>query len=285
MRSKNDMRAYRPAGLITSPLGAAALVDQPSATQRLLNPLLELAQFSDHLVGGSVGQFLAKRSQFQLPRFIFMGPTGGGDTIRLGIFAGLHADDQIGAEALVAFLQELEAAPSLAKDYHLYTYPICNPVRFAGRLPGGGADRDLAGGFWNGSSQPEVYYLERELGVHRFQGVISLATRNDAGGFRATTNSAVLDRALAQPAMQATQRFLPGNLANPEPPAGLPPAELQPPRSDFLTATDELSPVPFELQLDIPKQSPQPSQIHGTVGALKSILDSYRILLSIGQNL
>jgi hypothetical protein len=54
---------------------------------------------------------------------------------------------------------------------------------------------------------------------------------------------------------------------------------------DFLTVTDELDLSPFELHIGIPKHAPQPSQIHGTVGALKSILDSYRSLLSIGQNL
>jgi hypothetical protein len=61
----------------------------------------------------------------------------------------------------------------------------------------------------------------------------------------------------------------------------LPKASLQ----DFLTVTDELDPSPFELHIGIPKHAPQPSQIHGTVGALKEILDSYRSLLSIGQNL
>jgi hypothetical protein len=54
---------------------------------------------------------------------------------------------------------------------------------------------------------------------------------------------------------------------------------------DFLTVTDELNPAPFELHVGIPKLAPRPSQIHGAVGALKSILDTYRSLLSIGQNL
>ena len=92
------MRAFQPAQLVSSPLNAAALSDQPNATQRLLKPLLDLAENSDYLIGGSVGQFLVDQNVFQIPRFIFMGPTGGGDTIRLGIFAGLHGDDPEGAE-------------------------------------------------------------------------------------------------------------------------------------------------------------------------------------------
>ena len=282
---KINMRAFKPAQLISSPLNAESLSDQPNATQRLLKPLLDLVENSDYLIGGSVGQFLVEQKLFQIPRFIFMGPTGGGDTIRLGIFAGLHGDDPEGAEALVELLQELEVAPQVARGFHIYAYPICNPIRFAARTRSNAAGDDLAGQFWSGSSQPEVYYLERELGVLRFHGVISLQTKNHSGGFLVDTNSAILNRALAQPAIQATQRFLPGSILKTESDTGslhaLPKSSLP----DFLTVTDELDPSPFELHIGIPKHAPQPSKIHGTVGALKSILDSYRSLLAIGQNL
>jgi len=279
------MRAFQPDQLISSPLNAEALSDQPNATQRLLKPLLDLVENSDYLIGGSVGQFLAEQNVFQIPRFIFMGPTGGGDTIRLGIFAGLHGDDPEGARALVEFLQELEVAPQVARGYHIYAYPVCNPTSFAARTQSNTGGEDLAGQFWSGSSRPEVYYLERELGVLHFHGVISVQTKNHSGGFLVDTQSAILNRALAQPAIQATQRFLPGNILITESGTSshhaLPDATLP----DFLTVTDELAPSPFELHIGIPKHAPRPSQIHGTVGALKSILDSYRSLLSIGQNL
>ena len=279
------MRALQPTQLISSPLNAEALSDQPNATQRLLKPLLDLVGNSENLIGGSVGQFLVDQSVFQIPRFIFMGPTGGGDTIRLGIFAGLHGDDPEGAEALVELLQELETAPQAARGFHIYAYPICNPIGFVVRTRSNAAGEDLAGQFWSGSSQPEVYYLERELGVLHFHGVISLRTQNHSSGFLVNTKSDILNRALAQPAIQATQRFLPGSILKAESVAdsfyALPKASLP----DFLTVTDELDLSPFELHIGIPKHAPQPSQIHGTVGALKEILDSYRSLLSIGQNL
>jgi hypothetical protein len=279
------MRAFQPTQLISSPLNAEALSDQPNAAQWLLKPLLDLVGNSDNLIGGSVGQFLVDQSVFQIPRFIFMGPTGGGDTIRLGVFAGLHGDDPEGAEALVELLQELETAPQVARGFHIYAYPICNPIGFAARTRSNPVGEDLAGQFWSGSSQPEVYYLERELGVLRFHGVISLQTQNHSGGFLVDTKSAVLNRALAQPAIQATQRFLPGSILKTESDIGSLRALPKPSLPNFLTVTDELDPSPFELHIGIPKHAPQPSQIHGTVGALKSILDSYRSLLSIGQNL
>jgi len=184
----------------------------------------------------------------------------------------------------VEFLQELEVAPQAARGYHIYAYPVCNPLGFAARTRSAAAE-DLAGQFWSGSSQPEVYYLERELGVLRFHGVISLQTKNHSGGFLVDTQSAILNRALVQPAIQATQRFLPGSISKKESHAGSLRASPNATLPDFLTVTDELDPAPFELHIGMPSHAPRPSQIHGTVGALKSILDSYRSLLSIGQNL
>jgi hypothetical protein len=282
---KNNMRALQPARLVSSPLNAEALSKQPDAAQRLLKPLLDLAENSDYLIGGSIGHFLVGRSVYQIPRFIFMGPTGGGDTIRLGIVAGLHGNDPEGAEALVELLQELEVNPQAARGFHIYAYPICNPLGFAARARSHAAGEDLAGQFWNGSSRPEVYYLERELGVLRFHGVISLQTQNHSDGFLVDAKSDILNRALAQPAIQATQRFLPGGILKTESDPG--PLHASPRASlpDFLTVTDELAPAPFELRIGIPNHAPRLSQIHGTVGALKSILDSYRSLLAIGQNL
>jgi protein MpaA len=282
---RNHLRAFQPARLTASPLNAEALRDQPNATRRLLKPLLDLAENSDYLIVGSVGQFVVQQNVYQIPRFIFMGPAGGGDTIRLGIFAGLHVDDPEGSEALVQFFKELESAPQVARGCHIYAYPVCNPAGFAARTRGAAAGADLAGHFWRGSSQPEVYYLEREMGVLKFHGVISLRTNKDATGFLVDTKSEILNRALAQPARQMTQRFLPGNITKNEPDTGPVRGALPAGAPDFLTVTEELNPAPFELHIGIPKHAPRPSQIHGTTGALKSILDSYRSLLSIGQNL
>jgi len=279
------MRALQPAQLISTPLNVEALSDQPNVTQRFLKPLLDAVENSEYLLGGSVGQFTVEHNLFQIPRFIFMGPTGGGDTIRLGIFAGLHGDDPAGAEAIVEFLRELELAPQAARGCHIYAYPICNPIGFAARSRSQTTGEDLAGHFWSGSSQPVVYYLERELGVHRFHGVISLRTANHAGGFSVDTKSDVLNRALAQPALQASRELSPGRQSGDEPNAGLLQASPGPSMPNFHTATDKLSPAPFELHIGIPGDFPPPAQIQGTVGALKSILDSYRSLVSIGQNL
>ncbi|MGC9943259.1 MAG: hypothetical protein ABSE48_15630 [Verrucomicrobiota bacterium] len=233
-------------------------------------------------MAGSAGTFGIGRQLLQIPRFIFMGPGGGGETIRIGIFAGFHGDEPEGTEALIAFLEELEMKPQLAPGYHIYVYPLCNPTGFVASAHGNAAGEDLTRHFWNGSTQPEIYYLEREMGVLRFQGVISLYSERQADNFIVSTSNAILNPALAPAAIQAIQRYLPGRTTNDEqeshPSSHIPPA-------DFLTLTDELSPIPFELHIGIPTAAPKPSKIHGASGALKSVLNTYLTLLAIRQNI
>src|ERR1051325_7114578 len=52
-------------------------------------------------------------SDVHLERFVFEGPHGGGDPIRIALFAGIHGDEQAGAQALVRVAQELAREPSL----------------------------------------------------------------------------------------------------------------------------------------------------------------------------
>jgi len=278
------MKAVPPPRRIAVPLNADVLHDQKKPIQSLLNPLLDLAENSDYLIAGSAGEFAVGAEIFQIPRFIFMGPGGGGDTVRMGIFAAIHGDESEGAEALVEFLQELERDPQAARGYHLYIYPLCNPTGFTARTRNNVSDKDLSKDFWRGSSQPEVYYLEREMGVLRFQGVISVHTQSHSKSFSLNVNSsAILSHALAKPVIQAAQRF-PSDVAS-RSDGDLPPTSSHVVQRDFLTRGCELNTVPFELHLGIPRRALKPSQINGTVGALKAILDSYRALLSIGQNI
>ncbi len=279
------MKAIAPSQHVSIPLGPDALQKQKTPIHSLLKPLLDLSENSDFLIAGSAGEFTADNTLFQLPRFIFMGPGGGGDTLRLGIFAGFYGNQSEGAEALIEFLQKLEFSPEIANGYHIYVYPVCNPTGFAAKSRYNFAGEDLTKHFWKGSSQPEVYYLEREIGVLQFHGAISVNIQDNFESFALEINrSAILSRTLAKPAIQATQRFLPGSntLKADADVTGSSPAFYA---KDFLTAGRELEPVPFELHLGIPGRIPKPSQTHGTVSALTSILDTYRSLLSIGQNI
>jgi protein MpaA len=271
------MKALIPSRHIAVPSSADALRSQQDSVQKLLRPLLDLAEDSDYLIAGSVGEFLIGERLFQIPRFAFIGPAGGGDTIRLGIFAAIRGDEPEGTEAVIEFLDRLEANPQLARGYHLYVYPVCNPAGFTAQTRNNSSGEDLSKQFWNGSPEPEIYYLERELGVLRFHGVISLHAKNHSDTFLLRANSELLNRDLIHPAIQAAQGRLSAAIPTSELDKSLPP--------NFLTAGDELDPAPFELHFNIPRNVPPLSRVNGTIQLLHSLLDSYRSFLSIGQNL
>src|ERR1700744_6322009 len=154
------MKAHPPSRRMVIPLGADALHQQKAPIHSLLKPLLDLSESSDYLIAGSAGEFAAENSIFQIPRFIFMGPGGGGETLRLGIFATFQGDHSVSAQALIELLQELELRPHLARGYHLYVYPVCDPTGFVSHTRHNFAGEELTRHFWRGSSQPEIYYLE-----------------------------------------------------------------------------------------------------------------------------
>jgi hypothetical protein len=281
------MKAVIPTYRNAPTLGAAALSEEMGAAQRLLAPLFTLAETSDWLIAGAVGEFEVGEKLFHIPRFIFMGPKGGGDTIRLAIFAALDGRHPEGPEAVVELLRDLDQNPAPARGFHIYVYPICNPSGFEAATRQNARGQDLATHFWRGSNEPEVYYLERELGVHRFAGVISLHTGNHhpTQHFHARTRYSILSEALLRPALDAAHQFILPERdehwtdANPNPTVAKSMA------ADFLTRTEELKPVPFEINIEIPGLAPKVSQIRGTVAALTSILDSYRTLMATQQNI
>ena len=49
---------------------------------------------------------------YELPRYLFIGPKGGDDMIRVGLFAGIHGDEPEGVHALIQFLTVLERSRS-----------------------------------------------------------------------------------------------------------------------------------------------------------------------------
>jgi len=278
------MKAFLPSKRLLVPSSANALQGQQNAIQRLLKPILDLSENSDYLIGGSVGEFEFAHEVFKIPRFIFLGPGGGGDSIRIGIFAVIHGDEPEGAEALVEFLEKLEEKPRVAQGYHLYIYPICNPTGFAAGTRKNAREEDLMKHFWSGSSEPEIYYLEREIGVLRFHGLISLQTNEHDEAFHIHTSSTVLSRALIHPAMLIPPRLLSVNLSKTELNKDASAVNSSAPQRDFLTAGSDLEPRPFELHIGMP-HTPDPSRIQETVNVLGSILDSYRSFQSIGQNI
>ena len=257
-----------------------------NAVDRLLTPLVEQAKRpSSRLRYSPVGEFHHGSCRYQLPRFVFQGPPGGGGIIRLGVFAAIHGDEPEGAVALRDFLLELADDPALAQGYEIYAYPVCNPSGFEDGSRCSRAGYDLNREFWRGSKQPEVYYLERELGVHQFAGLVALHSDDTAAGAYVFVRGATLAKALAKPALAAAAQFLP--LASGETIDGFPARSglISQCYEGVLSNPAELKPLPFEIIFKTPQSLPFALQTASAKAALGSILWEYRQFMSYGQNL
>ncbi len=222
---------------------------------------------------------------YELPRYLFIGPQGGGDPIRIGIFAGLHGDEPEGVHALLRFLSLLEGEPDLARGYCLFAYPICNPSGFEERTRYSRTGKDLNREFWRGSCEPEVRLLESELVAHAFDGIISLHTDDSSHGFYGFANGATLTRDLIEPALQAAEQFLPRNT---DPVIDGFRARNGVIRQNYpgvLRAPVKVRPRPFEIVLETPQAAPAYLKEAALIAALRVILLRYREFMAYAPNL
>src|SRR5262249_37411730 len=103
---------------------------------------------SESLLWKPSGSFELSGRSYSLPRYLFVGPRGGDNPIRIGLFAALHGDQPEGTSALLKFLTILESNPELARNYFLFIYPICNPTGFEDDTRCSRRGRDLNREFW-----------------------------------------------------------------------------------------------------------------------------------------
>src|SRR5436190_6948494 len=98
---------------------------EESAIREIYVPLAKLAASTDFLVSSPVSI-----ESCRIERYIFEGPSGGGDAIKIGFFAGIHGDEKAGSRAIVDLAGKLLRNPNIAEGYDLYMYPVCNPTGF-----------------------------------------------------------------------------------------------------------------------------------------------------------
>jgi len=246
----------------------------------LLHPLAE----SDNLLVKPVAS-VETRYRIRLPRFLFIGPKGGDDPIRIGIFAGIHGDEPAGAYAAVSLLQMLERDPEIAKGYWLYVYPVCNPTGFERQTRCSARGYDLNREFWNNSDEPEVRCLETELWTHAFDGIISLHSDDTSTGMYGFVRGATLSRHLLEPALKAAEEVLPRNRDKFI--DGFPASNglIRQCYNGVLSAPPRLKPKPFELLLETPGLAPLLHQQQALVLAMSTILTEYRELMGYAPNL
>lgn len=205
--------------------------------------------------------------------------------IRLGIFAVIHGDEPEGALALGRFLRILEQDAQIARGYALFIYPLCNPTGYEDGTRESRSGKDLNREFWRQSPEPEVRFLESEIYLHAFDGIITLHSDDTSSGLYGFVNGPVLSENLLAPALRAGEKHLPRNRR--------PVIDGFPARNGIiyrsydgvLRAVPGLARPPFELTLETPQRAPLHLQIEAFAAALKTILNEYRSLLSIAQNI
>ena len=281
------------------PFTSSTELEQTGASHRrrsisaLLEPLEQIVSISSSLCGNRGARFHVAGEPYEMPRYLFIGPRGGDDPIRIGIFAVLHGDEPEGAHAIVEFVRLLERSPEIARGYCLFLYPMCNPTGYEDSTRVSRRGRDLNREFWNQSSEPEVQLLESELSTHAFHGIISLHSDDTSHGLYGFASGATLTRHLLEPALVAAGGILPRNdnaiIDGFEARQGIiregyrgvlcVPPGLRPVR------LAQGGPAPFEVVFETPQAAPQQLQVAALVVALQTMLSEYRNLIAFAANL
>jgi hypothetical protein len=236
-------------------------------------------------LAASLGKWSVGADEYFLEQFLFVGPRGGGDYLRVGIFAGVHGDEAAGVAAAVRFLERLAENPAAARGYEVYVYPLCNPSGFEDGTRHARSGRDLNREFWTGSREPEVQLLERQIRTLRFDGLISLHADNESEGLYAFALGAQVTQDVVEPALRAAERVLPRNLGATIDNFAARNGLIRKGYPGMLCAAPELRPRPFEIVFETPQHAEPEAQIAANLIFLEQALEQYQQLRSVGQDL
>jgi len=250
-----------------------------------LAPLDTIAFQSSNIVVNHDAHFKIGGETYELPRYLFVGPSGGDAPIHVGIFAGIHGDEPEGSHAIVQFLRLLEARPELATGYCLSFYPLCNPTGFEDGTRFSRRGKDLNREFWKNSPEPEVRLLQAELVSRSFQGIISLHTDDTSDGFYGIVRGATLTKHLIEPALRAAEQLLPRDERPVIDGFAARRGVIYETFDGILGAPPKVRPRPFEIILETPQSPPAYLKEASFVAALQTILAEYQKFIAYAPNL
>ena len=257
----------------------------PRSLSDLLAPLEKLAAQSPNLVANHDAVFKAGGKNYELPRYLFVGPSGGDAPIHVGIFGGVHGDEPEGVHAIIQFIRLLEARPELATGYCLSFYPVCNPTGFEDGTRFSRSGKDLNREFWKNSSAPEVRLLQAELVSRSFQGIIALHTDDTSDGFYGIVRGATLTKHLIEPALRAAEKLLPRDERSIIDGFAARHGVIYDTFEGILSAPPKVRPRPFEIILETPAAPPAYMKEAAFVAALQTILIEYQKFIAYAPNL
>jgi hypothetical protein len=259
------------------------LVERRSV-DRLLAPLEVVAESSPHFISKSLGQFENSGRTYSLPRFVYLGAKGGGDVIRIGVLATVQGNEPEGALALTRLVHLLETDRDISKGYALFFYPVCNPTGFEDSTTHSRNGKNLDREFWKNSAESEVRYLQSEIWMHAFDGIITLRSDSAADGLYGHAAGAILSEHLLEPALREAEQFVPRSRRRVIDGLAVRQAIVKG-NSEALKAPSGLQRPPFEIVLQSPQTVSLHRQVEALAVALKTILVEYRYLIAIGQNI
>ncbi len=257
----------------------------PRSIKEILLPLFIQVGTSDFLRADSLGFWRDGQDRFWLPRFVFQRTQVAKPRIQIGIFAGIHGDEQASVLGLIDFVRELERDPELGREFQLWLYPLCNPAGFIDGTRHSRSGLDLNREFWKGSQEPEVKLLEEELQRRKFDGIISLHTDDTSEGVYGFVRGATLTKHLLTPALAAAGAALPRNMQSKIDGFHAIEGVIHSGYGGILSAPPGTHPEPFEIVLETPQHAPLDLQREAFLLALREILTTYREMISFAANI
>lgn len=267
---------------------SAAETSHPSPVRRrswnrALEPFDRTAEACTRILATGHAHFESHGENYFIPRYLYIGRPGGGDMMRLGIFATVHGDEPEGLVALARFLERLAGDPSLSEGFGIFIYPLCNPTGFEDGTRAARTGLDLNREFWRNSAQPEVRFLESEIRTHAFDGIVMLHSDDTSDGLYGFVRGAVLSEYLLEPALREANRFLPRNRRPVIDGFAAREGIIQQGYPGMLQSEPGTLREPFEITLETPQKAPLDRQVSSLVGAMETILVEYRRLQAVAQ--
>lgn len=253
--------------------------------EKLTAPLDAHARRNERLSAAHLPYASKEGTPAKLPRYVFSGPGDRRSHLKVGIFAGIHGDEDSGIEAISQFIALLGRQPEIARGYELFLYPVCNRHGYLANCRWSEDGLDLNREFWKGSEEPEVRVLEQELEANRFDGIVALHSDDTSEGLYGFVKGHELTRYVLEPALEAAGMFLPRNfdksIDNFEANNGI----IEQGYEGILTAPPSQKFRPFEIVFETPHLADAERQVQAHLAAIAVILERFKVLISEGQNI
>jgi hypothetical protein len=149
------------------------------------------------------------RASSQISRYVFEGEQSKAPPLRVGIFAGLPGDDEVGPGAISTFLADLVALPHLGNGLRLYAYPIVSAVNFGTSTLPSRPSQYIIDQIGCKLRSSEAYQIEREIFAIAFDGIITIRTEDEIENFKVGISDPRLHDALVLPILSSLEPFLP----------------------------------------------------------------------------